>query len=111
MVCGAAAWPLAARTVLARDASSQRGDSNGRYVRALQEAKRDYEKMSKPSEAVRTDYITRLVRMREKAARLKTGEWQAVDAEIIRHPAPGDSDSKKLSGRLVGEWASLSLSG
>jgi hypothetical protein len=90
-----AAYPFAAR-----------GQQSGRYVRALQAAKRDYEKMSKPSEAARSDYITRLVRMREKAARLKTDEWQAIDAEIKRHPAPSDSDGKTLSGLLVGEWAS-----
>src|SRR2546425_3966802 len=94
---GAATWPSAAR-------AQQAGHM--RYVRALQEAKRDYERISKPSEAVRSDYITRLVRMREKAARLKTNEWQAIDAEIKRHPAPSDSDSKKLSSLLVGEWAS-----
>jgi hypothetical protein len=93
----AAAWPLGAR-------AQQSGHM--RYVRALQEAKRDYEKIPKPSEAVRSDYITRLVRMREKAARLKTDEWQAIDAEIKRHPTPSDSDSKKLSSLLVGEWAS-----
>src|SRR5215813_5203374 len=91
----AAAYPAAAR-----------GQQSGRYVRALQAAKRDYEKMSKPSEAARSDYITRLVRMREEAARLKTDEWQAIDAEIKRHPAPDDSDSKKLSSLLVGEWKS-----
>lgn len=93
----AAAWPFAVR-------AQQSGHM--RYVRALQEAKRDYDKISKPSEAVRSDYITRLVRMREKAARLKTDEWQAIDAEIKRHPASSDSDSKKLSSLLVGEWAS-----
>jgi hypothetical protein len=93
----AAAWPLGAR-------AQQSGHM--RYVRALQEAKRDYEKIPKPSEAVRSDYIARLVRMREKAARLKTDEWQAIDAEIKRHPTPSDSDSKKLSSFLVGEWAS-----
>ena len=93
----AAAWPLGAR-------AQQSGHM--RYVRALQEAKRDYEKIPKPSKAVRSDYITRLVRMREKAARLKTDEWQAIDAEIKRHPTPSDSDSKKLSSLLVGEWAS-----
>ena len=61
--------------------------------RALQEAKRDYDKISKPSEAGRSDYITRLVRIREKAARLKTADWQAIVAEIKPHLAPSDSDS------------------
>src|SRR5437667_952046 len=93
----AAAWPLATH--------AQQSD-HMRYVHALQEAKRDYEKISKRSEAARSDYITRLVRMREKAARLKTDEWQAIDAEIKRHPAPTDSDSTRLSSLLVGAWAS-----
>src|SRR5262249_61466316 len=75
----AAAYPAAARA-----------QQSGRYVRALQAAKRDYEKMSKPREAARTDYITRLVRMRAKAARLKTDEWQAIAAEIKTHPPPSD---------------------
>ncbi|HZC55918.1 MAG TPA: hypothetical protein VE396_07700 [Xanthobacteraceae bacterium] len=37
---------------------------------------------------------------------LKTDEWQAIGAEIKRHPAPNDSDSKTLTGLLVGEWKS-----
>jgi len=89
----AAAWPLATH--------AQQSD-HMRYVHALQEAKRDYEKISKRSEAARSDYITRLVRMREKAA----DEWQAIDAEIKRHLAPTDSNSTRLSSLLVGEWAS-----
>jgi hypothetical protein len=52
---------------------------------------RGYEKISHPSEAARSDYITRLVRIREKAARLKLDESQAIDAEIKRHPAPNDA--------------------
>ena len=73
---------------------------------ALAKAKRDYEKISRPSEAARSDYITRLVRMRDKAARLKTNDWRAIDTEIKRHPAPSNSDTKTLSSRLVGEWSS-----
>jgi len=91
----AAAWPIAVR--------AQQPDRM-RYVRALEKAKRDYEKVSHPSEAVRSDYITRLVRMREKAARLKTDEWQSIDAEIKRHPAP--PGSKSFSSLLVGKWQS-----
>ena len=74
------------------------------YVSALQKAKRDYEKVPHPSEAARSDYITRLIRMREKAARLKTDEWQPIDAEIKRHPAPPGSTS--FSNLLVGKWRS-----
>jgi len=93
----AAAWPLAAR--------AQQPHPTG-LAGALEKAKRDYEKISQPGEAARSDYITRLVRMRDKAARLKTDDWQAINAEIKRHPAPNDSDSKTLSGRLAGEWSS-----
>ncbi len=35
----------------------------------------------------------------------KSDGWQAVEAEIIRHPAPAHSDSKALSKALVGAWS------
>ncbi len=92
-----AAWPLAARAQ----------QPNGKqYLDALEKAKNDYEKISNPSEAARSDYITRLVRLREKAAGLNTDEWQAIDAEIKRHPAPSNADSKILSRLRVGKWQS-----
>jgi hypothetical protein len=75
-----------------------------RYIGALQKAKRAYEKISHPSEAARSNYITLLVRMREKAARLKTDEWQAIDTEIKQHPAP--KDSKSFSSLRLGKWSS-----
>jgi hypothetical protein len=90
-------WPLAVRA---------QQPVGTRYVRALEETKRDYGKISHPSEAARADYITRLVRLREEAARLKTDAWQAIDAEIKQHPAPNESDSKALSNFLVGKWES-----
>jgi hypothetical protein len=88
------AWPFAAR--------GQQPDKS--YAAALQEAKGDYAKLPHPSEAERSNYITRLVRMREDAARAKTDEWQAIDAEIRTHPAPADLDSKTFSALRVGEW-------
>jgi hypothetical protein len=91
----AVAWPVAAR--------AQQPDS-GRYAAALDKAKRDYEKISHPSEADRSNYVTRLVRLREKA--VAANQWQAVDAEIKQRPAPSNSDSKTLSGLLVGQWES-----
>ena len=53
-----AAWPLAARADPPVAAQ---------YVRAFGQLKRDYAKLSHPSEAAREDYITRLVRLREEA--------------------------------------------
>jgi hypothetical protein len=93
----AVAWPVAAR-------SQQPGRK--RYAGAFDKAKRDYEKISHPSEADRSNYVTRLVRLREKAADAKTDEWQAIDSEIKQRPAPSDSDGKTLSGLLVGQWES-----
>jgi len=92
-----AAKPFAAR--------AQQPD-RAQHVNAFEKAKHDYEKLSHPSEADRANYITRLVRMRDKAARLKTDDWQAIDAEIKQYPAPKDSDSKTLAHLLVGEWES-----
>jgi hypothetical protein len=91
------AWPFAARA---------RQPDRTRYGGALQKAKRDYEKISHSDETARANYITRLVRAREKAARLKTDEWQAIDSEIKQHPAPNESDSKIFSSLLVGQWES-----
>lgn len=91
------AWPFGARA-RQQDRSQNVGD--------LEEAKRQFEKISQPSETARSDYITRLVRMRKKAARLNTDEWKRIDDEIRQHPVPKESDSKTLSGRLVGKWSS-----
>jgi hypothetical protein len=91
------AWPAAAR--------AQQSDYS-RYAGALETAKRDYEKISHPSEADRSNYITRLVRLREKATAGKTYDWQAINDEIRQRPAPSDSDSKTLSSLLVGQWES-----
>jgi hypothetical protein len=93
----AAALPTAALS----QQSSQARDSA-----ALARAKQDYGKISQPSEAARSDYVTRLVRMREKAVRSKTDDWQAIDAEIKQHPAPNDPRSNALAKRLVGKWQS-----
>ena len=92
-----AAWPSAIR---AREA-----DSTG-ISGALEKIKRDYAKLSHPSEAERVDYITRLARLREQAVRRNRGEWTAIDDEIKLHPAPPDSDSKTLTALRVGDWES-----
>jgi hypothetical protein len=97
-IAGAAlAWPPIARA---------QQSTGARYIRALTEIKHDYGKISHPSEQARSDYITRLVRLREEAARLKTDAWQAIDAEIKQHPAPNYTDSKDLASLLIGKWES-----
>jgi hypothetical protein len=76
----------------------------GAVFRAFGQIKRDYGKISHPSEAARSDYITRLVRLREEGVRLRHFTWQAIDTEIRQHPAPNDSEA--LSSLLVGKWES-----
>jgi hypothetical protein len=86
-------------------AAATRRATGARYLQALAEAKRDYAKLSKPSEAARADYITRLARLRDKAADANTDAWKAIDAEIKQHPAPKDSeDGKALTALRVGRW-------
>ena len=97
IVGSAATWPQAARA---------QQPVGARYVRALEEMKRDYGKISHPSEAARADYITRLVRLSEEATRTSDYTWQAIDAEIKQHPAPNDSNNNVLSILLVGKWES-----
>jgi hypothetical protein len=92
-----ATWPLAARAE--RPVES-------RYVRAFGQLKRDYAKLPHLSEAARSDYITRLVRLREAGIRLRHFTWAEIDTEIMQHPAPGDSDAKALSSLFVGTWES-----
>jgi hypothetical protein len=73
----------------------------------LQAARKQFEKISNPSESDRENYILKLAVLRKKIAQNRSGDdWQIVDAEIRRHPAPKNSDSKALSNMLCGEWAS-----
>jgi hypothetical protein len=97
LIGGLAAWPNAARA---------QQKSSSQYFQTLGEMKRAYGKIAHPGEAARAAYIIRLIRLREKAARVKSDAWQAIDAEIKRHPAPTDSDSVALSSLRVGEWES-----
>jgi hypothetical protein len=63
-------------------------------------ARREFD--AHPTEATRVRYITKLVRLREKILAAHRDGWQAIDAEITRHPMAGAADSKLL----VGQWAS-----
>lgn len=85
---------------------SARQPRPGRYLHALATAQRHYASISIPSEAARADYITRLDRLRDKAADAKIDAWQGIDAEIKQHPAPQDADNKALSALRVGQWES-----
>jgi hypothetical protein len=92
-----AAWPLA---IVAREAD------NARIGGPFDKIKREYGKLSHPSETARADYITRLTRLREQAVRRNRREWKAIDAKIKQHPALSDTDSKTLTALLIGDWES-----
>src|ERR1700719_354272 len=69
----------------------------------LEKAKTEYAKAAQ-TEAARISYATKLIRMRARFAQANNEQWKAVDAEIMRHPAP--ADSAEFSTFLIGEWAS-----
>ena len=68
--------------------------------------RRQFDSLQHPTEADRVQYITALVRLRESLTRADYKEWEAIDAEIIKHPMPPDVDSADLRKRVVGEWTS-----
>jgi hypothetical protein len=69
------------------------------------EAKYDQTKFAY-DEASRQKYVMDLCRLRFKFVMAGGNEWQEVDAEIIRHPAPRKSDSEALSKLRLGDWHS-----
>jgi len=85
-------------------AASAQQATRARWPAAAEKARRDYQKFSRPDEADREKYITRLIRIRERAASGKDDSWEPVDTELRKHPAP--ADPAKLSARLAGEWQS-----
>jgi hypothetical protein len=75
-------------------------------------AKREYEQSSN-DEAARLTYVNKLAEIYHRFLKnyWATGDKSAnyatlVNAELKKHPAPKDSDAKKLSKLLVGKWQS-----
>jgi hypothetical protein len=77
----------------------------GEEPKELLAAKTAFAQTSHPDEAQRVAYILQLAALREKLARAN-GDWKAVDAEIMAHPAPAGGDSAALSKLRVGAWKS-----
>jgi len=69
------------------------------------EARYDQAQLGK-DEPVREKYITELAKLRWQLAHKNQPGWEAVDAEIARHPAPANSDAKVLSKLRIGIWHS-----
>ena len=71
----------------------------------LMTAKKEFAQNAHPDEAARERYVLSLAQLREKLAR-SNGNWQAVDAEIRKHPTPKDADSTALMKLRLGGWTS-----
>jgi hypothetical protein len=82
-------------SIVAQSVAGQSGE--------LDKAKAEYAKAAQ-TEASRVRFVTKLIHMRARFARANNEQWKAVDAEVMRHPAP--ADSAEFSKRLIGEWAS-----
>ena len=81
----------------------------------LEAARKEYQ-ASAQDESARVRYVTKLAQIRERQLHQY---WQSgnmspeyentvreVNSELQKHPAPPNSDSKKLSKLLVGSWRS-----
>lgn len=78
-------------------------------------AKKEYEQAKPPgNEAARLNYVNRLAKIVDafvtdrltSGSRKSSKDLDPVYAELRKHPAPKDSDSRKLSQFLVGKWQS-----
>ena len=75
-------------------------------------ARKEYEKAQPKDEAARLRYVTVLanavhgyvVEFHDTGSRKHGDELQALSKELGQHPAPKDSDSKKLTQLMVGKW-------
>jgi hypothetical protein len=97
--------------------SDEKRPSDSPEERDFQGAKAEYEHSSR-DEAARVRYVTKLAGIRAQltpkilhnsdvnAKAAYAGQAAAVDRELGKHPAPGNTDSKALSQLLVGKWQS-----
>ena len=94
---------------LAGDVTAQTSDKQD-----LEVARQEYERSSH-DEAARVTYVTKLAKIADRLIagyrRGERGDQQdqlmgAINAELQKHPAPKDSDSRKLRQLLVGKWES-----
>jgi hypothetical protein len=57
-------------------------------------------------ESLREKYIMELAVLRWHLARHNQPGWEAVEAEMVRHPAPADSNTNVFFQRRLGMWYS-----
>ena len=69
------------------------------------EARYDQTQFAK-NEVLREKYILELAALRWKLSHNGKDGWEAVDAEILKHPAPSKPDAKALLKLRTGKWLS-----
>jgi hypothetical protein len=113
---------IAVAILMAAQASAERAEeqdfevARAEYEQAFEVARAEYEQANPRDEAARLRYVNKLAQLTEQRM---SGQWRAqrdnpeykkladaINAELKKHPAPSDVDSKKLSQLLVGKWAS-----
>jgi len=74
----------------------------------LKEARAAYEKSATPTEAQREQYIAQLAHLRDHLVKSnRVPDAFAVDAEVMKHPAPSDpATAKTLAHLILGKWRS-----
>ncbi|PYX62951.1 MAG: hypothetical protein DMG78_32495, partial [Acidobacteria bacterium] len=107
----------AMKIVSQKEQTSTRGSSQpGKKTSgdpSLKAAKTEYD-TSSHDEAARVRYVTKLAGMLGQGMeywwrthdRMGGPNLDGVEEELIKHPAPGNADSKELSRLLVGKWLS-----
>jgi hypothetical protein len=97
---------LVASFVAGHVSAQTRGDRN------FEAAKKEYEQSSR-DETARAAYVTKLAQIANPLVAEYRGSGKrndelmgAINSELQKHPAPKDSDEKKLKQLLVGRWES-----
>ncbi len=82
------------------------GTAGAEEPEALRDARQIYASLKHPTENQRVAYVTKLVRLRESLTRNDGEVFNAIDAEVVKHPMPASAITPQLARRLVGRWQS-----
>jgi hypothetical protein len=104
--------PLTANAPASRPRNAEVVDAHASPKQDFDAAKQKYEQSS-GDEAARMIYVTKLAQITERLLRdyprsdeRNDNLKRAINSELEKHPAPRNTDSKKLKQLLVGGWAS-----
>jgi tetratricopeptide (TPR) repeat protein len=104
--------PLTANVPASQPTNAEVVDVHASPKEDFDAAKQEYEQSS-GDEAARVTYVTKLAQISERLLREYPRNDERIDnlkrainSELEKHPAPKNTDSKKLKQLLVGEWAS-----